>query len=471
MITRLSPYINKKILPISKTYCLRYNHTNSQNTNSQNTNSQYTNSQYTNSQYTNSQYTNLSDNELLEKYKNGKLPFFNIEKELGDFERAVRIRRIIVEKRMGRSDALHSLPFQNYDYHKIHNQCCENVIGYVQVPVGVAGPILVNGKEHYLPMATTEGALVASTSRGAKAIVESGGCVTEICRDGMTRAPVFACKSVKEAYNIQKLCEDKFDDIAAEFNSTSNYARLQSIKTNIVGKYIFLRFKCTTGDAMGMNMACKGTDKSIEYILQHIPARLISLSGNVCTDKKPSAINWIEGRGKSVVCEAVIKKDVVEKILKTSVDAMIELNYVKNMIGSSVAGSIGGNNAHASNIVTAMFIACGQDVAQNVESSNCITTMEKDTHNEEDLYVSVTLPSLEVGTVGGGTNLSSQSACLKLLGVLGADDGNNANKLASIIASGVLAGEISLIAALSSGHLLSSHMKLNRKQKENNSNV
>lgn len=416
--------------------------------------------------------SNLSDDQLLEAYKIGKygshkLPFFNIEKELGDLERAVRIRRMIVERKTGQTGALNSLPFQNYDYHKIHGQCCENVIGYIQVPLGVAGPILVNGKTHYLPMATTEGALVASTSRGAKAIVESGGCVTEIVRDGMTRAPVFVCKSAKEAHEIQKFCENKFNEIADEFNSTSNYARLQIIKSNIVGKYIFLRFKCSTGNAMGMNMACKGTDKAIDFIMKQFPIRLISLSSNACTDKKPSAMNWIEGRGKSIVCEAVIKKEIVEKVLKTSVDAMIEVNYVKNMIGSSVAGSIGGNNAHAANIVTALFLACGQDVAQNVESSNCMTIMEKDSRNPEDLYVSVTLPSIEVGTVGGGTNLSSQSACLKMLGVHGTDDGNNSSKLASIISSGVLAGEISLIAALSSGHLLSSHMKLNRKQKDN----
>lgn len=413
----------------------------------------------------------LSDNEVLEAYENGKycnnkLTFFNIEKELGNLERAVKIRRMIVERKTGLVGVLNSLPFQNYDYKKIHGQCCENVIGYVQVPLGVAGPILVNGESRYLPLATTEGALVASTSRGAKAIVESGGCVTEIVRDGMTRAPVFVCKSAKEAHEIQTFCENKFDEIADEFNSTSNYARLQSIKSNIVGKYIFLRFKCTTGDAMGMNMACKGTDKAIVFIMKQFQIRLISLSSNTCTDKKPSAMNWIEGRGKSVVCEAIIKKEIVEKVLKTSVDAMIEVNYVKNMIGSSVAGSIGGNNAHASNIVTAMFLACGQDVAQNVESSNCMTIMEKDTNNQEDLYVSVTLPSLEVGTVGGGTNLSSQSACLNLLGVHGSDNGNNSSKLASIISSGVLAGEISLIAALSSGHLLCSHMKLNRKQKD-----
>ena len=452
IISRLSRYINKQIsFSDTNRYCKRY--------------IKNTKNDHEPIQKIKCKTKSLTDNELLEKYKNGKLSFFNIEKELDeDFERAVNIRRIIVEKKIGHSGILQSLPFQNYDYQKIHGQCCENVIGYIQVPVGVAGPIIVNDKEYYLPMATTEGALVASTSRGAKAITESGGCITEIYRDGITRAPVLVCKSVKDAYNIQKLCEKKFDDIAAEFNSTSNYAKLQSIKTSIVGKYIFLRFKCTTGDAMGMNMACKGTDKSIKYILENIPARLVSLSGNVCSDKKSSAINWIEGRGKSIVCEAVIKKHVVEKTLKTTVDSMIELNYVKNMIGSNVAGSIGGNNAHASNIVTAMFMACGQDVAQNVESSNCITIMEKDMENIEDLYVSVTLPSLEVGTVGGGTSLPSQSACLKLLGVLGSNNGTNANNLASIIASGVLAGEISLIAALSSGHLLSSHMKLNRKK-------
>lgn len=440
MIKQISRYI----IPFSKKICKRYTHTINNLNNNNN--------------------TKLTDIELVEKYTNRNLSIFNIEKELGNFEHAVRIRRMLVEKRTGHFNTLHALPFQNYDYDKIYHQCCENVIGYVQIPVGVAGPILVNGKEHYLPMATTEGALVASTSRGAKAIVESGGCVTEICGNGMTRAPVLVCKSAKEAHEIQTFCENKFDDIAREFNKTSNYARLQSIKSNIVGKYIFMRFKCITGDAMGMNMACKGTDKALDFIINHFPIRLISLSSNTCTDKKTSAMNWIEGRGKSVVCEAVIKKKVVENVLKTTVDAMIELNYVKNMIGSSVAVSIGGNNAHASNIVTAMFIACGQDVAQNVESSSCITVMEKDTINVEDLYVSVTLPSLEVGTVGGGTSLPSQSACLKLIGVHGANDGNNAIKLSSIISSGVLAGEISLIAALSSGNLLSAHMKLNRKQ-------
>lgn len=411
-------------------------------------------------------YNHLSDKEVLEMYRNGKLRFFSLEKELGDMQRAVKIRRDIVEEKIARPGALNTLQYENYNYNEVYGQCCENVVGVVQIPVGVAGPILVDGKEHFLPMATTEGALVASTSRGCRAILESGGCNTEVVREGMTRAPVIGSPSAKEAYEIQKFCENQFADIAATFNSTSNFARLKEIKCTIAGRKIFLRFRCTTGDGMGMNMAGKGTDKALKYILDRFPSsRLIALSGNVCTDKKPSAINWIEGRGKSVVCEAVIKKEVVEKILKTTVEAMVETNYTKNFMGSAIAGSIGGNNAHASNVVTSMFIACGQDPAQNVESSNCMTIMEK-ADNGRDLYVAVTMPSIEVGTIGGGTILSPQSASLELLGVKGSDasePGKNARQLARLISSGVLAGELSLMAALTSGHLISAHMQLNRK--------
>lgn len=192
------------------------------------------------------------------------------------------------------------------------------------------------------------------------------------------------------------------------------------------------------------------------------------MSGNYCTDKKPSAINWIEGRGKSVVCEAIIKEDIVKKVLKTSVDALIDLNIHKNLVGSAMAGSIGGFNAHASNVVTAVYIATGQDPAQNVESSNCITLMEK-AQNGKDLYMTVTMPSIEVGTVGGGTHLPAQSACLNMLGVKGANydlPGKNADQLARVVSAGVLAAELSLMSALAAGHLVKSHLEHNRAKKK-----
>jgi len=185
----------------------------------------------------------------------------------------------------------------------------------------------------------------------------------------------------------------------------------------------------------------------------------------VCTDKKPSAINWIEGRGKSVVCEAIIKGEVVESILKTTVASLVELNYAKNLVGSAIAGSIGGNNAHASNVVTAIFLATGQDPAQNVESSTCLTLLEA-VNDGKDLHISCTLPSLEVGTIGGGTHLPGQSAMLGLLDVKGSDKeepGRNATTLARIISAAVMAGELSLMSALCSGVLIKSHLKLNRR--------
>ncbi|EGG24721.1 hydroxymethylglutaryl CoA reductase [Cavenderia fasciculata] len=225
----------------------------------------------------------------------------------------------------------------------------------------------------------------------------------------------------------------------------------------------------STGDAMGMNMVSKGVEKALEVITEYFPEiDVLSLSGNVCTDKKPSAINWLEGRGKSVVCEAIISGDIVRDVLKTSVDSLVSLNIDKNLIGSAMAGSVGGFNAHASNIVTALYIATGQDPAQNVESSNCITLMEQ-INDGKDLYISVTMPSIEVGTVGGGTHLPAQAACLDLLKIRGANlekPGANSEQLARVVAGAVMAGELSLMSALAAGHLVRSHLKHNRKTEQ-----
>lgn len=400
----------------------------------------------------------------IKKQKKSKRKLHTFEEEFSTLEEAVKERRNYIEN-ITEKKVLSVLPYKDYPYEDVYKRCCENVIGYIQIPVGVAGPILLNNKEYYLPMATTEGTLVASTSRGAKAITESGGCYATVIKDSITRAPLIKCPNLREAISIKKNCEDHYDEIQTIFNSTSNYIKLQSIKSIIVGKYLYLRFEATTGDAMGMNMIGKGVESSIKHILSNFPnSKLKSISGNVCVDKKASAMNWIEGRGKSVVCECIIKEEVVKKVLKTTPEKLVELNYLKNMIGSSIAGTIGGNNAHASNIVSAMFLACGQDIAQNVESSHCITLME--IADEKDLYISVTMPCLEVGTVGGGTHLPTQSAMLNLLGVKGShmtDCGKNARQLAKIIASGVLAGELSLMSALSKNEHMIAHMKLNRK--------
>ncbi|PPD69698.1 hypothetical protein GOBAR_DD33427 [Gossypium barbadense] len=350
-------------------------------------------------------------------------------------------------------------------------QCCEMPVGYVQIPVGIAGPLLINGREYSVPMATTEGCLVASTNRGCKAIHLSGGATSTLLRDGMTRAPVVRLGTAKRAADLKLYLEDpdNFDTLAVVFNRSSRFGRLQGIKCAIAGKNLYLRFTCTTGDAMGMNMVSKGVQNVLDFLQTDFPDMdVMGISGNFCSDKKPAAVNWTEGRGKSVVCEAIIKGDVVRKVLKTTVESLVELNMLKNLTGSAMAGALGGFNAHASNIVTAVYIATGQDPAQNVESSHCITMMEA-VNDGKDLHISVTMPSIEVGTVGGGTQLASQSACLNLLGVKGASKesaGANSRMLAAVVAGAVLAGELSLMSALAAGQLVKSHMKYNRSNKD-----
>jgi hydroxymethylglutaryl-CoA reductase (NADPH) len=316
-------------------------------------------------------------------------------------------------------------------------------------------------------MATTEGALIASTNRGCRAITQSGGCRSVILNNGMTRAPLLRLPSLAEAAALKAWIDipENAGKITESFNNTTRFGKLQAVGARVAGRNIYVRFACNCGDAMGMNMVTKGSVAALKIICEAFPnARVMSLSGNMCSDKKPSAVNWIEGRGRSVACEVFLSKAVVEKTLKTTVDALIELNINKNLVGSAMSGSLGGFNAHASNIVSAIFLATGNDIAQNVESSTCITLMER---QGEDLHMSVTMPSVEVGTVGGGTSLPAQAACLDLMGCQGANKvivGAHADHLSRIVVGAVLAGELSLMSALASGDLLESHMKLNRKK-------
>lgn len=418
----------------------------------------------------NGQLKELHNNEVSSLVVSGKLPLYALEKQLEDKTRAVIVRRKAIAKL---ADApiidTKSLPYANYDYSRVFGACCENVIGYMPIPVGVAGPLIIDGTPYHIPMATTEGCLVASAMRGCKAINSGGGVLTIITQDGMTRGPCVSFPTLARAgaCKIWLDSEEGQKTIKKAFNSTSRFARLQHIKTAIAGTLLFIRFKTTTGDAMGMNMISKGVEHSLKYMVEECgweDMTTIAVSGNYCTDKKAAAINWIEGRGKSVVAEATIPNDVVKKVLKSDVDALVELNISKNLIGSAMAGAIGGFNAHAANLVTAVYLACGQDPAQNVESSNCMTLMNKTANG--DLTISVSMPSIEVGTIGGGTILEPQGSMLELLGVRGphpTKPGENSRRLACIVASIVLAGELSLCSALAAGHLVQSHMQHNRK--------
>lgn len=413
--------------------------------------------------------SSVQDEDVVQSVIDGSIPSYALESKLGDCRRAAAIRREALQKMTGRS--LQGLPLDGFDYDSILGQCCEMPVGYVQIPVGIAGPLLLDGFEYSVPMATTEGCLVASTNRGCKAIYASGGAASMLLRDGMTRAPVVRFATAKRASELKFFLEDpsNFETLAVVFNRSSRFARLQHIQCSIAGKNLYIRFCCTTGDAMGMNMVSKGVQNVLDFLQNDFPDMdVIGISGNFCSDKKPAAVNWIEGRGKSVVCEATIKEEVVTKVLKTNVATLVELNTLKNLAGSAVAGALGGFNAHAANIVSAIFIATGQDPAQNVESSHCITMMEP-LNDGKDLHISVTMPSIEVGTVGGGTQLASQSACLNLLGVKGASKespGSNSRLLATIVAGSVLAGELSLMSAIAAGQLVKSHMKYNRSSKD-----
>ncbi|CAL1192144.1 unnamed protein product [Candida parapsilosis] len=412
----------------------------------------------------------LSNEEVTSLVVGGKLPLYALEKQLASNKRAVVVRRKAIAK-LANAPVLETnrLPYAHYDYDRVFGACCENVIGYMPIPVGVAGPLIIDGKPYHIPMATTEGCLVASTMRGCKAINAGGGVETVLTKDGMTRGPCVRFPTLSRA-GAAKLWIDSEEGqktIKKAFNSTSRFARLQHIQTSLAGCLLFIRFRTTTGDAMGMNMISKGVEYSLKYMVEECgyeDMEIISVSGNYCSDKKPAAINWLEGRGKSIVAEATIPADVVAKVLKSDVDALVELNISKNLVGSAMAGSVGGFNAHASNLVTAVYLACGQDPAQNVESSNCITLMNK--HKVTgDLQISVSMPSIEVGTIGGGTILEPQGAMLDLLGVRGphpTNPGDNARQLAKIVASAVLAAELSLCSALAAGHLVQSHMQHNR---------
>lgn len=289
----------------------------------------------------------LSDEEIsmIVKAGGGHCPLYKIESVIGNPERGVRIRRKIISREANLPyEKLELLPYQNYDYTKVMNACCENVLGYVQIPVGYAGPVLLDGSRYFIPMATTEGALVASTNRGCKALSVRG--VTSYVEDiGMTRAPCVKLPNVRRAAEVKNWIntEENYRNIKIEFDSTSRFGRLKELMIAMDGPVLYIRFVALTGDAMGMNMVSKGAEMALRYIKREFPdMKIISLSGNYCSDKKPAAINWIKGRGKRVVTECVVPSNTLRDILKTDAKTLVECNKTKNMSGSAMAGSIGG---------------------------------------------------------------------------------------------------------------------------------
>ena len=410
--------------------------------------------------------------DLAERVREGDLRIHELEAH-ADHDTAAEARRLLVERETDAElEAIgdYAFPAERADPN------IENMIGAAQVPMGVVGPVPVNSEatdsdggaadgEYYLPLATTEGALLASVNRGLGVLRSAGGAEARVTKNGMTRAPVFRVDGVAEAAETVEWVEDNLETLREAAESTTSHGELLDIEPYVVGDSVFLRFAFDTKDAMGMNMATIATGEACEVVEAETPASLVALSGNLCSDKKPAAINAVEGRGRSVTADAVIPGELVEERLHTTADAIAEANTRKNLIGSAKAGSLG-FNAHAANVVGAAFLATGQDEAQVVEAANTITTMDAREREDgtTDLYASVSLASLEVGTVGGGTKLPTQAEALEILGLRGGGDppGSNADALAEIIAVGALAGELSLLGALSSRHLASAHEDLGR---------
>lgn len=400
----------------------------------------------------------MDKEEIISKLLDGELKLYQIEGLSDSVDDAVDIRREFIERYSDTS--LENMSNYTLDMDNVFRKNIENPIGAVQIPVGVAGPIKINGKEaqgeYYVPLATSEGALVASVNRGCSAITASGGVNARVIHDQMTRAPVIKTSSAVEALKVKQWFEDNFIELKEIAESTTSHGKLIKIDPIFVaGSYVYPRFVYSTGDSMGMNMVTIATEKILNRMTEETDAVHIALSGNVCVDKKPAAINMIEGRGKSLVADITIPEEIVEKKLKTTADGIVEVNVAKNLIGSATAGSMA-YNAHYANMIAAIFLATGQDLAHVSEGSLGITTAE---NRNGDLYFSVNMPDVPIATVGGGTSLATASEGLDILGVRG---NGGARKFGEIIISTVLAGELSLMAALSAGHLARAHQQLGR---------
>ncbi len=335
----------------------------------------------------------------------------------------------------------------------------ENFIGSAQIPMGVAGPLTVKGDhaegKYFLPLATTEGALVASVSRGCSVINAAGGARARVLSDAMTRAPAFACKDIDHTLKARAWVARNLEKIRKAAEATTRHGKLMAISPYVVGRTLYLRFHFSTGDAMGMNMVTIATDAAARVIERGTGARLVALSGNLCTDKKPAAVNLIEGRGKSVVAEAVLDGKLVWDKLHATPDDLIDVHVRKNLVGTAKAGGLG-YNAHFANVLAGLFLATGQDAAQVVDGSLGFTTVERE---GDGLYVAVTIPALEVGTVGGGTRLPTQQEGLRIMRCAGP---GKAREFAEVAAGAVLAGELSLLGAMAAGHLGRAHTRLGR---------
>ncbi|MEA2431671.1 MAG: hydroxymethylglutaryl-CoA reductase [Thermoleophilaceae bacterium] len=336
----------------------------------------------------------------------------------------------------------------------------EQFVGVAQVPIGLAGPLRVNGEhaqgDFYVPMATAEGTLVASYNRGMKLVRESGGVTVTVMDDAMQRAPAFVFESARQARDFAEWLDENFDEIKAAAETTTRSGKLRDIEKYSASRILYTRFNYTTGDAAGQNLSGKATAAACAWITSNYPGiQHFFLESNFATDKKSSQVNMLRTRGKRVVAEATVPNELIEKHMRTTSEVMFRARQVSNL-GGFMSG-VNNNGAHSANGITAVFIATGQDVANVAESSAAFVFAEVLPNG--DYYYSVTIPSLIVASYGGGTGLATQRECLEVLGCYGS---GKVRKLAEIVAATVLCGELSLGSAIVAEEWVEAHDLLGR---------
>ncbi|MCB0868670.1 MAG: hydroxymethylglutaryl-CoA reductase [Solirubrobacterales bacterium] len=337
----------------------------------------------------------------------------------------------------------------------------ENFIGVAQVPIGLAGPLLIDGEyakgEFYVPMATTEGTLVASYSRGMKMVAEAGGVRTTVVDDRMQRAPAFIFDSAREARDFVTWLDEHEPEVRKAAESTTSTGKLIEIERYHASRFVYTRFNFTTGDAAGQNMVSKATWAACEWIRANCsPLRDYMLDAQLSTDKKHSQINTLRTRGKRVIAEVQIPSNILEKHMRVTSRQVFQARQISNQ-GAMLSGS-SANTPHPANGIASVFIATGQDEANVAEAQAAIGYTEL-RGEDSDYYYSITLPALIVATYGGGTALPTQSECLDLLGCKGS---GKVNKLAEIIAATVLCGDLSLGSAVVADEWVGAHDELGR---------
>ena len=370
------------------------------------------------------------------------------------------------ENSEGAGPSLVNIGTFSFDAERASTQNCENFAGTAQVPMGFVGPVLVRGEEidgHVtVPLATTEGALLASVNRGCRALNAAGGARARVEDVGITRAPVFRTLGLEQSRDFVDWILANDHRIREMAEATSRFLDVQEIRPQVLGTTVLIRFRFLTGDAMGMNMATIACDRVVRELIEpETGVSCIALSGNYCVDKKPSAVNFLLGRGKRIWAEALLPAQVLSGVLKTTASALVEVQLRKNLHGSIAAGAMG-FNAQFANALAALFIATGQDLAHVVEGSMGLTHLEE--REEGAVYGSVYMPDVPLAAVGGGTGLATQQEALRILGVKAdrSRPGAAAKRLAEIAGAVVLAGELSLMAAFTSQDLAGAHERLGR---------